>query len=154
MRLLKEMGVNAHLHIFGGGMLEEDVKTEMSKNGVEDCITLHGYADSYTAVAFLKACDVLLIPSRIESIPIIFSDAVTCGIPMVATEVGDLGVLVRKHRIGEVVQPNSARMLAEGIRSVLAKGRSTFSAGALEASLHFDVRASAVNYLQTVTKNI
>lgn len=151
MRLLKQIGVDAHLHIFGGGMLREDLTERISRNGVKDSITVHGYADSGTAVAYLKTCDVLIIPSRLESIPIIFSDAVKCGIPIVATEVGDLGVLIRKYQIGEVVQPSSPQMLAEGIQHVLTKDRSPFSAGALQAAQHFDVRTSAVKYLQTVT---
>ena len=152
MRLLKEMGMNTHLHIFGGGMLQEVVKTMISNHGVENDITLHGYAESDVAVAYLKACDVLLIPSRIESIPIIFSDAVKCGIPMVATEVGDLGVLVREHHIGEIVQPNSPLMLADGVQRVLTKDRSFFSANAMGAAQCFDVRASALKYLHIASE--
>lgn len=150
MRLLKNMGVDAHLHLFGGGTLQEELKTLISKHGVENDITLHGYADSGVAVAYLKACDVLIIPSRIESIPIIFSDAVKCRIPVVATDVGDLGMLIREHQIGEVVRPNSPLMLAEGVQLVLKKDRSFFSQQALRVARRFDVRAAAMTYLQII----
>ena len=151
MRFLGDMGIDAHLHIFGGGMLHKELRGLISKYGLENRITVRGYADMDTAVAYLKACNVLVIPSRIESIPIIFSDAVKCGIPIVATEVGDVGVLIRTYHIGEVVQPNSPQTLAEGIQHVLKKDRCSFSAGALQAAQHFDVRASATKYLQIVS---
>ena len=133
-------------------MLHNKLTGLISKYGLENCITVHGYADIDTAVSYLKTCDALIIPSRFESIPIIFSDAIKCGIPIVATEVGDLGALVRKYNIGEVVQPNSPRMLAEGIQHVLRKDRSSYSVGALSTARCFNIRASAKDYLQMVTE--
>lgn len=154
MRLLNDMGIDAHLHIFGGGMLREDLARLISKHGVANHITAHGYADTETAVAYLKTCDALLIPSRIESIPIIFSDAVKCGTPIVTTDVGDVGTLVRKYHIGEVVQPESPSMLAEGIEHILKKSRSSFSQGIHQAAQIFDVRASVLQYIQSTTAGI
>jgi glycosyltransferase involved in cell wall biosynthesis len=151
MRLLAQTNVKAHLHIFGGGALENELMRRIAEHDVEECITVHGYADAHTAVAYLRACDALIIPSRIESIPIIFSDAVKCGIPIVATAVGDVGTLVRKYDIGEVVQPESPSMLADGIRHILIKDRSLFSRGIHQAAQIFDVRASALQYIQTST---
>ena len=150
MRRLAQMNVQAHLHIFGGGLLEHELIQGIAAHDVGQRITVHGYADSETAVAYLKACDALLIPSRIESIPIIFSDAVKCGTPMVATDVGDVGRMVREHHLGQVVRPNTPRALAEGIKAVLTQERTAFSEGMHRVSRIFDVRASALQYIQTI----
>jgi len=151
MRHLRQTGIEAHLHLFGGGVLQEEVADLITRNDVEDCVTLHGYADSNTAAAYLRACDLLIIPSRIESIPIIFSDAAKCGIPIVTTEVGDLGPLVREHEIGEVVRPGSSQDLAQGVQFVLKKGRRSFLTGHQRVARIFDVSSSAAEYIRIVT---
>ena len=131
-------------------MLEHDLRHLISLHSLEDCITVYGYADADTAATYLRACDLLLIPSRIESIPVIFSDAVGCGIPMVATEVGDLGTLVRKYRVGEIARPESPEALAKSIRSALQFGRSHYEPGMAEANADFDPRNAVQTYLSCV----
>ncbi|MPT43185.1 MAG: glycosyltransferase [Klebsiella sp.] len=46
------------------------------------------------AEAAIVHADCLLIPSRIESIPVVFSDAMKLGRPVVSMPVGDLPQLV------------------------------------------------------------
>ena len=48
----------------------------------------------------MRACDWLVIPSRIESIPLVFVDALHMGIPVVAAAVGDLDLLVTQYAVG------------------------------------------------------
>ena len=53
----------------------------------------------------LRWCDYLLIPSRIESIPVILSDAIQLGTPVIATEVGDMPAVFEEMAIGDTVPP-------------------------------------------------
>ena len=150
MRLLREAGANAHLHIFGGGPLEDKLKAEVAGQDVADCVTLNGYADLRTASAYLRACNLLIIPSRIESIPVVFSDAVHCGIPVVGTDVGDLGALIARYRLGAVAQPESPESLADAMRRMLAHDRSAYRAGMRLAREVFDIEKAAQQYLNDV----
>ena len=74
--------------------------------------------------AFLEHCDALIIPSRIESIPVVLSDAAQAGCPIVATEVGDMGRLLERYPAGERVAPEAAS-IRDGILRLEERGRYT-----------------------------
>lgn len=83
------------VEICGGGPLERKVRS-----GVADLVQLgrpvivRGYLDKSEAEAAMLRADWLLIPSRIESIPVVFSDAMKLGLPVISMPVGDLATLV------------------------------------------------------------
>ena len=83
------------VRVEGGGPLEPLVR--------ERCAALRaagrpvhdgGFLDREAAASALGWADRLLLPSRIESIPLIFSDAMHFNVPVVAMPVGDLPRLV------------------------------------------------------------
>ena len=135
------------LHVFGGGTLEGTIRSKIERYNLRRNVTLYGYADPATVVAYMKACDVLVIPSRIESIPILFSDAMQVGIPVVATDVGDLGQLVRQYGVGVVVAPEDPEAMARALGAAM-NGRLSVSAEAFQAAASaFEVEGIAKTYL-------
>lgn len=81
----------SEVRICGGGPLETKVR-EAVKHLVDAGRPVHmqGYMDKGAAEDALLQADYLLIPSRIESIPVVFSDAMKLDCPVVTTPVGDL----------------------------------------------------------------
>jgi glycosyltransferase involved in cell wall biosynthesis len=71
----------------------------------------------------MRTCDWLVIPSRIESIPLIFVDALQMRLPIIAADVGDLGKLVRRFGVGKVVPPTNHVALAAAMQAVLSQPR-------------------------------
>lgn len=120
MDILSGRMPQAHLHLFGGGPLEAEIQRRAGQGRLRECVTVHGYADPVTAAAYLKACDALVISSRIESIPLVYSDALQCGCPVVSTDVGDLGQLIRRQGTGVVCSSNSPDELAEAMGRIAA----------------------------------
>ena len=140
MRLLLEGGKSAHLHLFGDGSLRPQLQKRI--RGYEHNIHLHGYADPNTVVYYMKNCDWLVIPSRIESIPLIFMDAMQMRLPVIAADVGDLGMLVRRFEVGKVVPPTDPGALAAEMQAVQSQPRVAF-AQFWDAPLEiFNLRAS------------
>ncbi|MBK7918589.1 MAG: glycosyltransferase [Chloroflexi bacterium] len=73
----------------GGGPLEALVHEEgkrLQENGRP--VTIRGYLNREEAAELLLWADYLLLPSRIESIPVIFSDAMQANCPVIAMPVG------------------------------------------------------------------
>jgi glycosyltransferase involved in cell wall biosynthesis len=105
--------------MFGGGSLERVLRRRASEPDLRGAVTIYGYADPATATAYLKACDALVIPSRIESIPVIFSDALSCGCPVVCTAVGDLETLMEQHPVGVVCPPEEPQSLADAMATLV-----------------------------------
>ena len=83
------------IEICGGGPMESLVMAGVEKLRTSGRpVRLRGYLDKDAAEEVLARTDYLLIPSRIESIPVVFSDAMKFGVPVVAMPVGDLPELV------------------------------------------------------------
>jgi glycosyltransferase involved in cell wall biosynthesis len=116
----------AHLHIFGGGPLESQIRAQAKQGRLAAHVTVHGFADPATVVAYCKACDALVIPSRQESMPVIYSDALQCGCPVIATDVGDLGRVIREQQTGELCPPENSAALAEAMLRFVAHGRASY----------------------------
>ena len=125
MRLLLDGGQIAHLHLFGDGFLKPHLQNRI--RGYECYIHLGGYADPNTVVVYMRTCNWLVIPSRIESIPLIFVDALQMHLPVIAADVGDLGTLVRRFGVGKVVPPIDPVALAAAMQAVLSQPRAAFA---------------------------
>lgn len=70
------------------------------------------------AMKNLKASHVLVIPSRMESLPQAIKEAFYLKVPVVATSVGDIPELV-KNETGILVPPNDPKALSDGINLLL-----------------------------------
>ena len=67
----------------------------------------------------IARADWLVIPSRIESIPVVFSDAMKLGRPVLATPVGDLPRLIAEYRCGLDCGGIDAVAFVRGLRRIL-----------------------------------
>lgn len=102
--------------IAGGGALEHYVSQHASiLLDAGRPIVVHGYLNKKEAIDLLEWADYLLIPSRIESIPVVFSDALQCMCPVVCTPVGDLPRLVHDLDVGVCAKQVSALNITEAI---------------------------------------
>lgn len=111
----------AEVHIAGGGPLAREVHVWVAALvATGRPVRLSGFLDPTSAAAAFAQTDALLLPSRIESIPVIFSDAMKAGIPVVAMPVGDLPQLVRDGSTGVLASAVDASAFASAIESWLA----------------------------------
>ena len=71
------------------------------------------------AMKNLKASSVLVVPSRMESIPQSIKEAFFLKIPVIATSVGDIPEVVKNNETGMLVPSNDPQSLLEAINSLL-----------------------------------
>lgn len=114
-----EVRTRFRLHVFGGGPEEEALRHQHRRLELDDCVAFGGFIDRDRLAAWLRAVNVAVVPSRIESIPLILGDVAQARCPLIATDVGDMGELVRRFRAGLVVAPGSPGALADAIRRVV-----------------------------------
>jgi glycosyltransferase involved in cell wall biosynthesis len=128
------------VRIFGGGPLEKIVKSGYaSLKEAGRPVLLGGYLDRTQAAKLLLWTDYLLIPSRIESIPVTFSDAMQCMCPVIATPVGDLPRLVTEYQVGVLAADVSAQAFAHAIKQVLRQSPQNFAAGVKQVANDFSL---------------
>lgn len=104
----------------GDGPLRERIAASPAARG--GALRLLGPLDPSGVSSLLASCRCLAVPSRAESIPLVLGEAVAAGRTVVVSDVGDMGDLVRTHRLGRVVPPGDASALADAIESVLDGG--------------------------------
>ena len=120
--------------------------------GFESFIHLGDYADTSTVIGYMQHCHWLIIPSRMESIPLILVDAIQMRLPCIVTEVGDMGKIVRRFGLGRVIPAAEPAMLAEAIQQVLDTERAPSTGAWHEANQLFDLNLSAAICVENLEK--
>jgi len=126
------------VHIAGGGPMENLVreKTRVLLAAGRP-LRLSGYLDRGQATVALEEADYLLLPSRIESIPVVFSDAMKLQLPVVSMPVGDLPALITHSHVGVLACRVDAEAFAKALQSALNQPPIHFSAGMAECARQF-----------------
>jgi len=71
------------------------------------------------AMGILKASSILVIPSRMESIPQVIKEAFYLKVPIVATNVGGIPELIETNVSGILVPPNDPNQLLKAVNGLL-----------------------------------
>ena len=139
------------IRIFGGGPLEQQVRAAAASL-VSDGrpVTTGGYLDKVAAAELIGWADYLMLPSRIESIPVIFSDAAQLGTALIATPVGDLPALRDRYEFGVLATDLGEADYCNAIRSALADSPRRFEAGLSAAAGEFDLAQIARRLLNDI----
>ena len=137
-----------YFHFFGGGPLEIRLKKMIKMYDLEDVISLKGYIEQKEAAAYLKGCDALVIPSRIESIPVILSDAMQMDCPVLVSDVGDMGKIVRMYNAGIIFPSHSPEKLAKAIENSFYE-KENYAEGRKKLVTMFDLSRTVKTFTET-----
>ncbi|MCI0401860.1 MAG: glycosyltransferase [Gammaproteobacteria bacterium] len=141
------------IKVGGGGPLEGKVRGDgltLQRSGRP--ITFCGYLDKSKAQELITWADWLLLPSRIESIPLVFSDAMMCQCPVISTPVGDLPSLIDDYQVGiysSLVTPES---YVGAIRRALRRSPIEYNDGMRAAARQFDLSLIAARLVAQLLK--
>jgi glycosyltransferase involved in cell wall biosynthesis len=86
--------------------------------GLEDRVRLRGHVEPGEVVATLQRSDALLHASLSEGLPNVVLEAMACGLPVVATDVGGTREAVRDGVDGFVVPSRDPRAAAAALRTL------------------------------------
>ncbi len=144
-------GGASRLALVGTGPLESAVRRLAVRRGVFDRIDWLGYK---TAAQIMPAFDIFVMPSQYEGMPYVLMEAVSLGIPTVATRVGGASLSVDHRRNGLLVAPGEAEELAQAIQGLVdnSQMRADFSAAAREKSRQFAVERMVLGTLELYWK--
>lgn len=132
------------VRIHGGGPMESEVQRQGAElRSLGYPVKVGGYLDANAAAEFLAWSDYVILPSRVESIPVVFSDAAQLRRPLVATPVGDLPDLFERHEFGVLADSPTAEAFAESLRQALRMPANRFRTQLDEVSAEFDVNRAA-----------
>ena len=119
LHIAARQGVRPKTEIYGSGEMQGSLQGQISRFGLSSTVTLAGLIAAAPLAVALRSASYLVIPSRIDSTPLVLGDAIQARVPMLATDVGDTGALVRRFRLRKLVKPGDPRELAAGVIDVL-----------------------------------
>ena len=117
-RLAERGELAGRVAIVGNGELAPAVRAEIERRGVG--VHVRWFPFGGDSGPYLAALDLLVVPSRWESMPIGPIEAMFCGVPVLATSVGGLPELVEDGVTGRLVPPGDDEALASALRELLA----------------------------------
>lgn len=120
------------LVLIGDGSQREALGMQARAAGVGQRVTFAGWVDHDVLPAWLRAADVLLLPSDYEGLPTVVIEAMSCGVPVVATAVGGLPALVREGENGLLLHEPTVAALTAATEAALTR---TWSAGQVRESV-------------------
>ncbi|MGY1582039.1 glycosyltransferase family 4 protein [Streptomyces sp. MN13] len=108
---------DVHLLVVGGGALRDDLARTADALGLDGHVTFTGVVrDIGPAMA---ALDLLVQPSDTEGSPRSVLEAMARGLPVVATDVGDVGVLLDGGSAGTLVPPDDPGALTDAVLALI-----------------------------------
>jgi L-malate glycosyltransferase len=101
----------------GQGPLEAEVRALHARLGLHDRVLLLGHRPD--AVRVMAGCDLFVLASHHEGLPVAVMEALALGLPVVATSVGGVPELVEHGREGLLVPPGRPGELASALVTLL-----------------------------------
>lgn len=87
--------------------------------GLEDVVLFVGAKEQAVLPAYYNAAEALIMPSDYESFGMVALEAMACGTPVIASQVGGLAFLVQDNETGFHVPVREPHMLAERMHTLL-----------------------------------
>jgi len=121
----------------GEGSRKKSLQELVDKRHMEKAVFFPGAIPHHQLRDFYNMADVLLLPSEREGIPMVVLEALACGTPVVATDVGGVENLVSDGKNGILLKTNAPESLAHAVlrifdllmdRQSIAKGIEPFGA--------------------------
>ncbi|MET3118385.1 sugar transferase (PEP-CTERM/EpsH1 system associated) [Undibacterium sp. GrIS 1.8] len=101
------------LVIIGDGPLRPALINKINEAGISDVVWLPGARSDIAEI--MQTFSVFVLPSIAEGTPVTMLEAMSCGLPIVATRVGGIPELVVDHVTGTLVAPNDTNALTNAI---------------------------------------
>jgi glycogen synthase len=120
--LIYKLGVrNLTLHIIGEGneKYEEDIAFLSDSLNLKDYVKFRGKLLYEEVLKEYSNYDMLLVPSTLEAFPSIIIEAMSQGLPVIASKVGGIPEIVENEETGLLVPPGDPKKLAQAVKKLV-----------------------------------
>lgn len=111
---------DAVLALVGDGVMRERLRGMVASAGLQDHVLMPGGMAHAGVAEWVCASDLLVLPSWSEGYPNVLVEALACGCPVVATDVGGVGEIVGPDS-GILVPPRAPDALAQALAQALER---------------------------------
>jgi len=118
--MLQDEGVPVKAVIIGEGPQLSELQSLADSNNLKDAVLFAGFQNNIAA--WLPALDVFVLPSLTEGTPLSLLEAMSSGIPVVASSVGGVPQVVQTGQNGILVPPGMPSEIHGAVRRLYENG--------------------------------
>jgi colanic acid/amylovoran biosynthesis glycosyltransferase len=101
------------LTIVGDGPDRQALESQAAELGILPYLKFVGYQSQDAVCQYLQDCDVFVLPSFAEGLPVVLMEAMATGIPVVTTSIAAISELVEEGVSGYLVPPGAVEPLVQ-----------------------------------------
>lgn len=117
---LKPTAPPIRLLVVGEGESLTSLKTRAKHLGLSDSVIFVGAVDNQETAAYYNAADIFVFPTlTVEGLPFVMLEAMACGKPVIASDIGGNAELIQNGENGILVKPGRPMIIANGIRKLI-----------------------------------
>ena len=102
----------AMIFLVGSGALRNNLAAQVSAAKLDDVVIFRDWVDQDDLPIWYSAADVVLLPSRSEAFGRAMVEAMMCGTPVLATNLGGARDVLEPNRTGFLIEPGDVKGLA------------------------------------------
>jgi teichuronic acid biosynthesis glycosyltransferase TuaC len=108
-----------HLCLAGKGPLQKELEDWVLEKGLQDRVRFLGPLPAEEIAGWMRSADLLCMSSRNEGLPNVVLEAMACGLPVMATDVGGIHEVVDAPWKGRLTPEGDMETYARGIEELL-----------------------------------
>jgi glycosyltransferase involved in cell wall biosynthesis len=110
---------NLKLIIIGDGVLKSKLEKKVAKLGIQDKVIFAGRINHKELLKHYSTTDIFLLLSSYENFSNAVLEAMSCGLPIVVTNVGGIPEVVKDGKNGFLIKPKDPVQIAEKVLLIL-----------------------------------
>jgi len=136
-----------HFVMAGDGELRPQVEARIRQRGIEGKMTLLGWKTEAEMPAVYRNLDIVVLTSLWEGLPCVFSEAMACELPIVATNVDGAREAIVHDDNGYLHEPHDIRGMAQSVLKLVESRELRRKMGARGKTrvMEFDIGTSVSN---------
>ena len=103
----------------GKGNLSYKLQKKVKELGLQERFKFLGFVDREKLIQLYQNASIYVLPSRYEGLPTVLLEAMSCGLPVVATAVGGTPEVISSGKNGILIRPKSPNEIADAISMLL-----------------------------------
>ena len=134
LHLIQSKNFKVKLDVIGDGNLRNDLEELVANLGLSEEVVFHGAIAHDQIEPRLQKADIFVHCSEMEGLPVAIIEAMVCGLPVIAANVGGIPEVVEHNYNGYLLEPEDVHGFSDGITRLASdwKLREKFSERSLE----------------------
>lgn len=155
LAMLRENHYDAELIIVGDGEQRQTLESQAASSGLAGHVRFVGSVSNRQLPAYYQQATMVVVPSIVlasgetEGMPVVILEAMACGVPVVASDVGGVSDLISDGDNGVLVEPANPRQLARAMERI-ASNRERMSENAYSTGQKYSWKNISQAYLDAM----